>query len=87
MDQHKDVARRAAKFRVDSHPYLVVNLLEAPFDKPFGWPFDKLMVQSNVEGLMVQSEVEGLTALNNVEGLRPPLLRVMQNIGHCTISP
>jgi hypothetical protein len=52
--------------------YSIFNL-SAPFDKLFG-------------GLMVQSEVEGLTALSNVEGLRPPLLRVMQNIGYRTIS-
>jgi hypothetical protein len=53
--------------------YSIFNL-SAPFDKPFG-------------KLAVPSDVEGLTALNNVEGLRPPLLRVMQNIGHCMISP
>jgi hypothetical protein len=43
-----DVVRRAARFRVDSHTSLVVNLDEA---------------------------------------LRPPLLRVMQNIGHWILSP
>ncbi len=58
---HKDVVRRAARFRVDSYPSLVVNLDEAPFDR--------------------------LTALSNVEGLRPPLLRVMQNVWHCILSP
>jgi hypothetical protein len=39
-----------------------------PFNKPFGRPFDKLMVLSIVEGLMVPSDVEGLMALNEIEG-------------------
>jgi hypothetical protein len=36
---------------------------------------------------LLEVPFDKLTALSNVEGLRPPLLRVMQNFGHCILSP
>ena len=59
---------RRINFNIEHSLFNILNSDFWPFDTPFGGPFGKLMVQSEVEGLMVQSSVEGLATLSNVEG-------------------